>query len=65
MMTKEYGIEFYVYSVDEFNDKYPVGTHARADIENTFITEYKHTYCGYEYPNPLCGKLESMGIYAE
>ena len=29
MMTEEYGIEFYVKSLDEFEKEYPVGTHAR------------------------------------
>nr|GEX95011.1 hypothetical protein [Tanacetum cinerariifolium] len=40
MMTKEYGIEFYVRSSAEFDEKYHVGTNARTDIENKVIDDY-------------------------
>ncbi|GJU57823.1 ribonuclease H-like domain-containing protein [Tanacetum coccineum] len=43
MMTEEHGIKFYVKSSNEFDDKYPLETLARADIENTIISDYIHS----------------------
>ncbi|KAI3703371.1 hypothetical protein L1987_73396 [Smallanthus sonchifolius] len=72
-MTKEYGVEFYVKSSD-FDQKYPVGTPARGNIENSVIKDYKNMlwrYCHVELqrrswsrnlPTPHCDKLESLGI---
>ncbi|PWA54289.1 chaperone protein dnaJ 49 [Artemisia annua] len=51
MMTEEYGIEFYVKSLDEFEKEYPVGTHARARVEDRIMKEYiKYAlnHCAYE-----------------
>ncbi|KVH91988.1 chaperone protein dnaJ 49 [Cynara cardunculus var. scolymus] len=71
-MTKEYGVEFYVRSSD-FDQKYPLGTPARANIENSVIRDYKNMlwrYCHVEVqrrswsrnlPTPHCDKLESLG----
>ncbi|PWA98297.1 chaperone protein dnaJ 49 [Artemisia annua] len=74
MMNVQYGILFYVKSWNEFNQKYPLGTHSRIDIENTIISDYVHTvreYCAYELkwfirrpdfptPTPFCSKLQHM-----
>ncbi|KAL8255868.1 hypothetical protein R6Q59_030935 [Mikania micrantha] len=72
-MTKEYGVEFYVRSSD-FDQKYPHGTPARSDIENSVIRDYKNMlrrYCHVEMqrrswsrnlPTPHCDRLESLGI---
>ncbi|XP_076941926.1 chaperone protein dnaJ 49-like isoform X2 [Bidens hawaiensis] len=72
-MTKEYGVEFYVKSSD-FDQKYPLGTPARSNIENGVIKEYKNMlwrYCNVEMqrrswsrnlPTPHCDKLESFGV---
>ncbi|KAK9059150.1 hypothetical protein SSX86_021770 [Deinandra increscens subsp. villosa] len=72
-MTKEYGVEFYVKSSD-FDQKYPLGTPARGDIENSVIRDYKNMlrrYCHVEIqrrswsrnlPTPHCDKLENFGI---
>lgn len=74
LMTKEYGIEFYVTSSHEFDEKYPVGTQERIDIENRIIKDYLEMawdYCDFEQhynfrrpdiPTPVCDKLESLGI---
>lgn len=71
-MTKEYGVEFYVRSSD-FDQKYPLGTPARANVENSVIRDYKNMlwrYCHVEVqrrswsrnlPTPHCDKLESLG----
>lgn len=72
-MTKEYGVEFYVKSSD-FDQKYPVGTAARSNIENSVVRDYKNMlwrYCNVELqrrswsrnlPTPHCDKLQSLGI---
>lgn len=72
-MTKEYGVEFYVKSSD-FDQKYPLGTSARINIENSVFRDYKNMlwrYCHVELqrrswsrnlPTPHCDKLESLGI---
>ncbi|PWA37979.1 hypothetical protein CTI12_AA583890 [Artemisia annua] len=74
MMTKEYGIEFYVVSSDKFDEKYPVGTQDRTDIENRIIKDYLQfatKYCKYErgrnskrpdIPTLVCDKLQRLGI---
>nr|XP_043630618.1 chaperone protein dnaJ 49 [Erigeron canadensis] len=71
--TKEYGVDFFVRS-SEFDQKYPVGTPARSNIENNVIKDYKNMlwrYCHVELqrrswsrnlPTPHCDKLESLGI---
>ncbi|PWA55408.1 chaperone protein dnaJ 49 [Artemisia annua] len=70
MMTKEHGINFYVESLAGFNEKYPVGTSARADIEYKVINDYikmVQEYCNDElrwhsqrpeFPTPACDKLQ-------
>lgn len=75
MMTKEYGIEFYVKNSHEFDQQYPVGTSARIDIENLIINEYFQlawVYCYKEedwhskrrdFTTPICDKLRSLGIH--
>lgn len=72
--TNEYGVEFYVKS-SEFDQKYPVGTSARGNIEKSVIRDYKNTlwrYCNMEQqrrswnrnlPTPHCDKLRSLGVY--
>ncbi|KAM0069703.1 putative DnaJ domain, Chaperone J-domain superfamily [Helianthus debilis subsp. tardiflorus] len=72
-MTEEYGVEFYVKSSD-FDQRYPVGTAARGNIENSVVKDYKNMlwrYCHVEMqrrtwsrnlPTPHCDKLESLGI---
>lgn len=76
MKTNEYGIEFYVKSVHKFEEKYPFGTPARAQIEKNIIKDYKdllEDYCDYEKRRhldrpafqtpPICEKLESLKMY--
>ncbi|XP_071730861.1 chaperone protein dnaJ 49-like [Rutidosis leptorrhynchoides] len=72
-VTKEYGVEFYVKSPD-FDQKYPVGTPSRSNIESNVIKDYKNMlwrYCHVELqrrswsrnvPTPHCDKLESLGL---
>ncbi|GJV98422.1 chaperone protein DnaJ 49 [Tanacetum coccineum] len=76
-MTTEYRIEFYVESVNEFDEKYPLGSRARADIENTITKDYMHMLrrdCYYEqrrrslrrdFPTPQCDKLQSLGMHEQ
>ena len=66
MKTKEHGIEFYVKSSYEFDQKFPVGTRARAEMEGYIIKDYLLTvrgHCLYEsfwhiqrrdFPTPFC-----------
>ncbi|PWA99239.1 hypothetical protein CTI12_AA010690 [Artemisia annua] len=76
-MTTEYRIEFYVESSNEFDEKYPLGSRARADIENTITKDYicmlRHD-CYYEqrrrsqrrdFPTPQCDKLQSLGMHEQ
>nr|XP_043618249.1 chaperone protein dnaJ 49-like [Erigeron canadensis] len=70
LKTTDYGIEFYVYSLNMFNHNYPLGSFARDAIE--IIGEYKHSiqkHCGDElkhrirfldFPTPFCDELERM-----
>lgn len=72
-MTEEYGVEFYVKS-SVFDQKYPVGSPARGNIENSVIRDYKNMlwrYCNVEMqrrtwsrnlPTPHCDKLQSLGV---
>nr|GEY41365.1 hypothetical protein [Tanacetum cinerariifolium] len=51
MYTEEYQIKFYVRSLDAFNQKYPLGTPARAAIEDEISTRYVEKVqddCRYE-----------------
>lgn len=51
VITKKYGIEYYVKSLDEFNKKFPDGTSPRADIENEIINQFVQevrVQCYYE-----------------
>ncbi|GJR39197.1 chaperone protein DnaJ 49 [Tanacetum coccineum] len=71
--TQEIGVEFFVKKSD-FDHKYPVGTPARTNIENSVVRDYKNMlwrYCNVELqrrswsrnmPTPHCDKLESLGI---
>ncbi|GJZ79180.1 hypothetical protein Tco_0644017 [Tanacetum coccineum] len=65
----EYEIEFYVKSSYKFDQKYLVGTHSRADIEDRIIKDYFEfalSCCDYEQewhrqrpdiPTLVCDKL--------
>lgn len=71
--TENHGVEFYVKSF-AFDDRYPLGSPARADIENSVINDYKTTllrYCQMErqrrqwsrnLPTPHCNKLHDLGL---
>ncbi|PWA91213.1 chaperone protein dnaJ 49 [Artemisia annua] len=52
MKTKEHGIEFYMKS-DEFDQKFPVGTRARADMED-YIYESSWHIQRPNFPTPSC-----------
>ncbi|GJW84926.1 ribonuclease H-like domain-containing protein [Tanacetum coccineum] len=59
MITKKLGIEFYVRTSYEFNQKYPLESEERAKIEDTIVDEYIQKgieYCEYELKQwiPLC-----------
>ncbi|XP_052189492.1 chaperone protein dnaJ 49-like [Diospyros lotus] len=72
-ITEKHGIEFYVKSVD-FDQNYPLGSPARASIEENVIKDYKNLlgrYCHIELqrrqwsrnlPTPHCDKLKSFGV---
>ncbi|GKA91978.1 hypothetical protein Tco_0813903 [Tanacetum coccineum] len=72
MVTKEYEIEFYAKSSYKFDQKYPVGTQTRADIEDRIIKDYfefASSCCDYEQewhrqrpdiPTPVCDKLQQL-----
>ncbi|PWA37978.1 hypothetical protein CTI12_AA583880 [Artemisia annua] len=74
MTTKEYGIEFYVVSSSMFDQRYPVGTQNRTDIENRIIKEYiqlawghcdyeqRHNFLRPDIPTPVCDRLQTLGI---
>nr|XP_043630508.1 chaperone protein dnaJ 49-like [Erigeron canadensis] len=70
LRTKEYRIKFYVKSRDKFNHKYPEGTPARAQIENTIVTNYikeKRRDCIQERWDdetyiPDCDDLKKKGL---
>ncbi|PWA76392.1 tetraspanin family protein [Artemisia annua] len=77
MFTKEYQIKFYVKSEDVFNQRYPPGTPARADIEDEIHTKYLDRVqadCEYElywysrlpdFSTNFCDKFQSFGKYKE
>ncbi|GAB4851297.1 hypothetical protein Ancab_030593 [Ancistrocladus abbreviatus] len=72
-VTEKYGVEFYVKSPD-FDRSHPIGSAARADIEENVIQDYRNLlgrYCHIELqrrqwsrsmPTPHCDKLQSFGI---
>ncbi|GAA0186392.1 hypothetical protein LIER_33680 [Lithospermum erythrorhizon] len=72
-MTDKHGVEFFVKS-PEFDQKYPIGTPARNNIENNVIKDYKSLlgrYCHVELqrrqwsrnlPTPHCDKLQNFGL---
>ncbi|GKB99731.1 CheY-like superfamily protein [Tanacetum coccineum] len=74
LTTKEHGIEFYVESPEKFDNACPVGSPARARVENVIIKEYKdfaQHECDNEevvniqrpdFPTPICDKLKTKGI---
>ncbi|KAF3456236.1 hypothetical protein FNV43_RR00886 [Rhamnella rubrinervis] len=71
--TEKHGVEFYVKSL-AFDDRYPLGSPARANIENGVINDYKTTllrYCQIErqrrqwsknLPTPHCNRLHDLGL---
>ncbi|XP_015899909.3 chaperone protein dnaJ 49 [Ziziphus jujuba] len=71
--TEKYGMEFYVKS-PAFDDRYPLGSPGRANIENTVINDYKNMYLRYcqmerqrqqwskNLPTPHCNKLRDLGL---
>lgn len=75
MMTKEYGIEFYVKSIHGFNKKYRLGTPARANIENEIMLCYVQMVQIYRYhelkwhvlrpdfPTPICNELQTLRMH--
>lgn len=72
-ITEKYGVEFYVKS-PEFDENYPLGSPARANLEQHIIRDYKHTlgrYCHIErqrrqwsrnLPTSHCDKLQQLGL---
>lgn len=75
MATEKHGVEFYVKSSD-FDVKYPPGSLARAEIENTVLRDYKSMvwrYCHIELqrrqwnknlPTPHCEKLNKGSLFS-
>ncbi|XP_047317830.1 chaperone protein dnaJ 49-like [Impatiens glandulifera] len=75
MMTEKHDVEFFVKS-QEFDQKFPPGSSARAEIETNVIKDYKNMlsrYCHIElqrrqwsrnFPTPYCNKLQSFGVAA-
>lgn len=71
--TNKYGVEYYVKATD-FDEKYPIGSHYRTNIEDHVVREYRSVlgrYCHVEhqrrqwnrnYPTPHCDKLRSLGV---
>lgn len=71
--TEKYGVEFYVKSA-AFDKQYPLGSPARADIEDNVIKDYRTMllrYCQVELqrrhwnknmPTPHCNKLHNLGL---
>lgn len=71
--TEKHGVEFYVKSLN-FDQKFPVGSSARDDIENNVFMDYKTMlwrYCNAELrrrhwaknmPTPHCHKLNNLGV---
>lgn len=71
--TEKYGVEYYVKASD-FDEKYPIGSPSRTNIEDQIVREYRSVigrYCHVEhqrrqwnrnYPTPHCDKLRSLGL---
>lgn len=71
--TEKYGVDYYVKSA-QFDQKFPVGSSGRANIENSVIKDYKNMlgrYCHIELqrrqwsrnmPTPHCDKLQKFGV---
>lgn len=71
--TEKYGVEFFVKSA-AFENNYPPGSHARANMEDIVIKDYKSMllrYCQVElqrrhwnknFPTPHCQKLHDLGL---
>lgn len=72
-MTEKYAVEFYVKS-SAFEQKYPLKSPSRANIEDNVIKDYKNMlwrYCHVELqrrnwnknlPTPHCNKLNDLGV---
>ncbi|KAL6953953.1 hypothetical protein U1Q18_042910 [Sarracenia purpurea var. burkii] len=72
-ITEKHGVEFYVKSPD-FDQNFPLGSHARYNIENSVIRDYKNMlgrYCHIELqrrqwsrnlPTPHCDRLQNFGV---
>ncbi|CAO2831977.1 unnamed protein product [Amaranthus hypochondriacus] len=72
-VTEKYGVEFFVKSPG-FDRSYPIGSAARANLEENVIQDYKNLlgrYCHIELqrrqwsrnmPTPYCDKLQSFGV---
>ncbi|KAF7851501.1 hypothetical protein BT93_L3786 [Corymbia citriodora subsp. variegata] len=71
--TEKHGVEFFVKS-SAFDNNYPPGSPARANIEDNVIKDYKSMlwrYCNIErqrrqwnrnLPTPNCNKLQNFGV---
>lgn len=71
--TEKYGVEFYVKS-PEFDESFPFGSPARANVEDSVIREYRFMlwrHCKIEIqrrkwsknlPTPHCNKLQSLEV---
>lgn len=71
--TERHGVEFFVKS-PRFDESYPLGSSARAKIEDSVIKDYKNVlvhYCRVELqrrhwsknlPTPHCDKLNALGV---
>lgn len=72
-ITENYGVEFFVKS-SAFDENFPLGSPARANIEDSVIKDYKNMlwrYCHIELqrrhwsknlPTPNCAKLQNLGL---
>ncbi|KAL0537989.1 hypothetical protein IC582_026983 [Cucumis melo] len=73
MATEKHGVEFFVKS-SNFDVRYPLGSPARAEIENSVIMDYRNLvsrYCDVELqrlqwnknlPTPHCAKLNNLEV---
>lgn len=73
MATEKHGVEFFVKSSD-FDERYPLGSRARSEIESSVIRDYKSMvwrYCHVELqrrkwnknlPTPHCEKMNNLGF---
>lgn len=72
-MTEKHGVEFFVKSA-QFDQKFPVGSPGRVNIEDSVIKDYKNMlgrYCHMELqrrqwsrnmPTPHCDRLQNFGV---